>query len=51
MENNQNDVPQHCPGVKSEEAGKSKACEGCPNQNICASEKIKEVDPGNQLIF
>jgi len=22
---------EHCPGVKSEQAGKSDACAGCPN--------------------
>jgi len=35
-----------CPGVASEQAGKSSACEGCPNQNICSSGKAREVDPG-----
>ena len=29
--------PEHCPGTQSEDAGKSSACEGCPNQKICAS--------------
>jgi hypothetical protein len=37
--------PQHCPGVHSEQAGKSKACEGCPNQKICATAP-KGPDPG-----
>ncbi|KAL8158541.1 hypothetical protein V2J09_000078 [Rumex salicifolius] len=27
----------HCPGPESESAGKSDACEGCPNQEICAT--------------
>ncbi|KAG2452735.1 hypothetical protein HYH02_002965 [Chlamydomonas schloesseri] len=35
------DVPenanQHCPGTSSEQAGKSAACAGCPNQSICAT--------------
>ena len=25
------DAPEDCPGVKSESAGKSEACAGCPN--------------------
>lgn len=36
-----------CPGTESEDAGKASACEGCPNQNICASSKPKGPDPGN----
>ncbi|MCI40837.1 cytosolic fe-s cluster assembly factor nbp35-like, partial [Trifolium medium] len=36
MENG--DIPQdaneHCPGPQSDSAGKSDACEGCPNQQI-----------------
>ena len=36
---------QHCPGVKSDDAGKSDACAGCPNQNICASGEAKKEDP------
>lgn len=38
--------PQHCPGIHSEQAGKSKVCEGCPNQKICATAP-KGPDPGN----
>ncbi|KAK9315432.1 P-loop containing nucleoside triphosphate hydrolase protein [Lipomyces starkeyi] len=30
-------APEHCPGTESEQAGKADACEGCPNQLICAS--------------
>nr|GMC56685.1 Cytosolic Fe-S cluster assembly factor NBP35 [Ipomoea batatas] len=30
-------APEHCPGPQSEAAGKSDACEGCPNQQICAT--------------
>ncbi|KAF7129496.1 hypothetical protein RHSIM_Rhsim10G0010900 [Rhododendron simsii] len=26
-----------CPGPQSESAGKSDACEGCPNQEVCAT--------------
>lgn len=35
-----------CPGVQSETAGKAEACAGCPNQNLCASSKSQEPDPG-----
>lgn len=34
-------VPEQCPGVKSENAGMAKACEGCPNQKICNNEELK----------
>ncbi|KAL8233245.1 hypothetical protein R6Q57_003023 [Mikania cordata] len=42
MENgNHKEVPdnanEHCPGTQSEDAGKSDACAGCPNQEACAS--------------
>lgn len=42
MENGGNgEIPEnaneHCPGPESESAGKSDACEGCPNQQICAT--------------
>lgn len=30
-------APEHCPGPQSETAGKSDACQGCPNQEICAT--------------
>jgi len=29
--------PEHCPGPESLSAGKSSACAGCPNQQICAT--------------
>eukprot|EP01132_Coremiostelium_polycephalum_P001128 gene1128-1433_t len=29
--------PEHCPGTQSESAGKSEACAGCPNQQICST--------------
>ena len=32
-------------GTESELAGKSAACEGCPNQNVCASGEAKGPDP------
>ena len=28
---------EHCPGVQDERAGKADACDGCPNQSVCAS--------------
>ncbi|EOY11094.1 Nucleotide binding protein 35 [Theobroma cacao] len=28
---------EHCPGPNSETAGKSDACQGCPNQEVCAT--------------
>ena len=34
-----------CPGTQSESAGKSDACEGCPNQEACATAP-KGPDPG-----
>lgn len=39
MENGEipENAPEHCPGPQSETAGKSDACEGCPNQEICAT--------------
>ncbi|XP_062185671.1 uncharacterized protein LOC133889204 isoform X3 [Phragmites australis] len=43
------DVPEngndHFLGTQSESAGKSEACAGCPNQQICASAP-KGPDPG-----
>lgn len=27
----------HCPGTKSDYAGKTSACAGCPNQQICST--------------
>lgn len=41
--------PEHCPGTESEEAGKADACQGCPNQEICASAP-KGPDPDLPLI-
>lgn len=36
--------PEHCPGTESELAGQADACQGCPNQQICASQP-KGPDP------
>eukprot|EP00112_Aurelia_sp_Birch-Aquarium-sp1_P010393 Seg222.12 transcript_id=Seg222.12/GoldUCD/mRNA.D3Y31 product="Cytosolic Fe-S cluster assembly factor NUBP1-like" protein_id=Seg222.12/GoldUCD/D3Y31 len=48
------DVPENaaenCPGTESENAGKSSACEGCPNQQICSSSKPKGPDPDVEKI-
>ncbi|ETI21212.1 cytosolic Fe-S cluster assembly factor nbp35 [Cladophialophora carrionii CBS 160.54] len=41
--------PEHCPGPESEQAGKGDACDGCPNQAICASAP-KGPDPDIPLI-
>lgn len=38
-------APEHCPGTQAENAGKSAACAGCPNQQICASGAAKQTDP------
>ncbi|CAG8740652.1 5318_t:CDS:2, partial [Racocetra fulgida] len=38
-------APEHCPGPSTEQAGKASACEGCPNQKICATAP-KGPDPG-----
>jgi hypothetical protein len=35
-----------CPGSQSSSAGKVSACQGCPNQKICASGKPSAPDPG-----
>lgn len=40
---------EHCPGPESEQAGKGDACNGCPNQSICASAP-KGPDPDIPLI-
>lgn len=41
--------PEHCPGPESEQAGQGDACDGCPNQSICASAP-KGPDPDMPLI-
>jgi Mrp family chromosome partitioning ATPase len=41
--------PEHCPGPESEQAGKADACEGCPNQQICATAP-KGPDPDIPII-
>lgn len=45
-----NKVNEDCVGPSSENAGKVSSCAGCPNQNVCASGKGKEVDPSTKLV-
>ncbi|KAJ8387086.1 hypothetical protein AAFF_G00160260 [Aldrovandia affinis] len=44
------DAPEHCPGTQSEQAGKTSACEGCPNQKICSSGAPRAPDPAVEVI-
>lgn len=41
---------EDCPGTQSDSAGKASACEGCPNQSICATGKANLPDPGIKTI-
>jgi len=47
------DVPENaneaCPGTKSDTAGKTSACAGCPNQQACST-GVKAVDPDIEFI-
>ncbi|KDQ18938.1 hypothetical protein BOTBODRAFT_170925 [Botryobasidium botryosum FD-172 SS1] len=43
-------APEHCPGTESELAGRSDACNGCANQEICASNLPKGPDPALPFI-
>lgn len=43
-------VPEDCPGVKSEQAGKSDACQGCPNQSVCAAGEAQKPNPILKII-
>lgn len=45
MENIPQNAPEHCPGTRSEDAGKASACQGCPNQAICSAGIPKAPDP------
>ncbi|CAD6570430.1 MAG: cytosolic Fe-S cluster assembly factor nbp35 [Cyphobasidiales sp. Tagirdzhanova-0007] len=42
-------APESCPGTESLEAGKSEACQGCPNQDACQSAP-KGPDPDLPLV-
>ena len=46
-------APDHCPGTESDLAGKTDACEGCPNQDVCASGQGKSAaqDPSTLLMI
>jgi len=44
------DVPEHCPGTKSEKAGKEAPCQGCPNQSACSSGKAALPDPAISVV-
>ncbi|CRG96656.1 cytosolic Fe-S cluster assembly factor NBP35, putative [Plasmodium gallinaceum] len=35
-------IPEECPGIDNENAGKSKICEGCPNRKICNDPELKK---------
>ncbi|CAD2106495.1 cytosolic Fe-S cluster assembly factor NBP35, putative [Plasmodium vinckei] len=35
-------IPNDCPGIDSEHAGKSRACDGCPNRKICNDPELKK---------
>ncbi|XP_065066222.1 cytosolic Fe-S cluster assembly factor nubp1-like [Rhopilema esculentum] len=43
------DIPENaaenCPGTQSGDAGKSSACQGCPNQQACLTSESKAPDP------
>lgn len=40
-----------CPGTNSSSAGQVSACQGCPNQNICASGVTQLPDPCKQQML
>ena len=41
---------EHCPGTQDPRAGKEDACQGCPNQQICASGEANKPDPAKAEI-
>ncbi len=43
-------MSEGCVGTKSDEAGKSESCAGCPNQSLCASGAGKQVDPAAEKV-
>jgi len=44
------DAPENCPGTGTEASGKADACQGCPNQKICADAGPAKPDPDIQII-
>ncbi|KAL6045580.1 cytosolic Fe-S cluster assembly factor nbp35 [Balamuthia mandrillaris] len=49
VESSSKEVPHNCPGTESEQAGRSQACQGCPNQSACQTAP-KGPDPDVALI-
>ncbi len=54
LKENDGEIPQNanegCPGVKSNHAGKSSSCQGCPNQKLCSSGEPAKEDPAIYII-
>ncbi|XP_023385430.1 cytosolic Fe-S cluster assembly factor NUBP1 [Pteropus vampyrus] len=44
------EVPHDCPGTSSAQAGRGAACQGCPNQRLCASGAGATPDPAIEEI-
>uniref|UniRef100_A0A671F9K1 Cytosolic Fe-S cluster assembly factor NUBP1 n=1 Tax=Rhinolophus ferrumequinum TaxID=59479 RepID=A0A671F9K1_RHIFE len=44
------EVPHDCPGTGSDQAGQGAACQGCPNQRLCASGVGAAPDPAVEEI-
>uniref|UniRef100_A0A8D0GB10 NUBP iron-sulfur cluster assembly factor 1, cytosolic n=1 Tax=Sphenodon punctatus TaxID=8508 RepID=A0A8D0GB10_SPHPU len=44
------EVPGDCPGTSSAQAGSATACQGCPNQRLCASGAAAGPDPAIEEI-
>ncbi|XP_066496531.1 cytosolic Fe-S cluster assembly factor NUBP1 [Tiliqua scincoides] len=42
--------PPECPGTGSDQAGKAAACQGCPNQGLCAAGRLAGPDPAIEEI-
>lgn len=49
-ENIPENANEQCPGPKSNNAGKSKGCEGCPNQGKCSTGEQAQEDPTLEII-
>ncbi|CAD8182386.1 unnamed protein product [Paramecium pentaurelia] len=53
MQSNQNipeNANEHCPGANSDQAGKSEACSGCPNQQLCQQGAGKQLLDNSEII-
>nr|KAF6355639.1 nucleotide binding protein 1 [Myotis myotis] len=44
------ETPHNCPGTGSAQAGRGAACQGCPNQRLCASGAGEAPDPAIEEI-